>query len=204
VPTTSRLALPYPTDDDANDVAGHLLALVNKLDTDAAADLQGTLSARPAAGVRGRFYTVAGDTSANNGRWFRDNGTTWVELPALGVVTSYTPSVEAASGIVPTKVADGSNFAEYTLLGNLCHVEVRQKMTFAGSASYDYRISLPIDPIRHVHGVGVTQNDGGMVYADLTWTGVTMRHARVFGGSGDLIVAGGPFFEMFTITHRFR
>src|SRR5690606_3476075 len=39
---------------------------------------EGTLAERPPAGVRGRFYTVKGDsTAANNGRQFYDNGTEW-------------------------------------------------------------------------------------------------------------------------------
>lgn len=44
----------------------------------AAIDRQGTLAARPAAGVRGTYYS-ASDT----GQLFRDNGATWVEVPTL-------------------------------------------------------------------------------------------------------------------------
>lgn len=40
---------------------------------------QGTANDRPAAGVKGRFYTVVGDSDADqNGRMFYDTGTAWV------------------------------------------------------------------------------------------------------------------------------
>jgi hypothetical protein len=204
MPTDPRLGIPYPANTDANDVPRDIKAVVDKIGPIMAVDLQGTLSARPAAGVRGRFYTVAGDAAANNGRWFRDNGTVWVELPALGATATWTPTVQAASGIVPTKVSNSDNFAEYVLIGNLCHVEYKQLTSFAGTASYDYRVSLPIAPIKETQGAGICQNDGGFVYAIPAWTGVSMRHARVYGGLGDLVGPGGGTYEMFTITYRFR
>jgi hypothetical protein len=88
--TTSRLALPYPEGTSANDVPKDIKALADAIAPIMAVDLQGTLSARPAAGVRGRFYTVAGDSSANNGRRFRDDGTTWVEPPQMGAWQTWT------------------------------------------------------------------------------------------------------------------
>jgi hypothetical protein len=47
------------------------------LETNAALFKEGPLSARPAAGVNGLFYTVEGDTAANNGRQYYDNGVEW-------------------------------------------------------------------------------------------------------------------------------
>ncbi len=45
------------------------------LDTFAAIDFQGTLGARPAAGVAGRYYYAT-----DNGRVYRDNGSVWVTV----------------------------------------------------------------------------------------------------------------------------
>lgn len=49
-----------------------------QLEENAAMYAQGTLTARPAAGIEGRFYVVKGDlTTSNNGKLFYDNGTIW-------------------------------------------------------------------------------------------------------------------------------
>jgi hypothetical protein len=201
---TPRWQIPYPDANVANDVPAHMGALAGWLDGLMTTELNGTLASRPAAGKLGRYYVVSGDSAMNNGRWFRDNGTAWVELPAMGTMATWAPTVQAASGIVPTLTPNAGSYAQYVLLGSLCHAEYKQLTTFTGTASYDYRISLPIAPAVEVHGSGICQNDGAFVYAIPGWTGLSMRHARIMGGTGDLVVPGGPFFDHFTITYRYR
>ncbi|KWW97389.1 hypothetical protein LI90_4361 (plasmid) [Carbonactinospora thermoautotrophica] len=49
------------------------------LDNLVAIDLQGTAAARPAAGIRGRYYFAA-----DTGRLYRDDGTQWIEVGPVG------------------------------------------------------------------------------------------------------------------------
>ena len=74
--TTDRLDLPVPVDEDAADVPHDLVALANRLDAIAAIYDQGTLAARPAAGIRGRLYF-----ETDTGQVSLDNGSAWVTLP---------------------------------------------------------------------------------------------------------------------------
>ena len=69
---TTRLALPYPEDDDPADVPADIQALTTRLDLIAASDDQGTLSARPAPGKKGRYYWAT-----DQQRLYRDDGTAW-------------------------------------------------------------------------------------------------------------------------------
>jgi hypothetical protein len=70
---TTRLALPYPEAGDPNNVPGDIGALAARLALVGVGFAQGT--ARPAAGVLGRFYY---DTNA--GVLAYDDGTTWHNL----------------------------------------------------------------------------------------------------------------------------
>ena len=77
---TPRLSLPVPVESDPADVPADLLKLANALDGGStsvaggvAFDSQGTQSALPSAGVRGRYY-YATDT----GVLYRDTGAAWV------------------------------------------------------------------------------------------------------------------------------
>jgi hypothetical protein len=58
---------------------------------------QGTLAERPAAGVSGRIYTIVGDT-ANNGKQFYDNGSTWRSSTADVLIES------TATGNIPATI----------------------------------------------------------------------------------------------------
>jgi hypothetical protein len=138
VPTTSRLALPYPSDDDPNDVAGDLLDLATKLDTDAAADGQGLASARPAAGVRGRYYWAT-DTKTLS----RDDGTTWrvvygltEELKTVGTATIGVNASGATGTAV--QIGDfGANEAYIKAIGSATNVSLvlMTKGTASGTGS---------------------------------------------------------------------
>jgi hypothetical protein len=208
-----RLGIPYPEPSAANDVPKDIKAVVDKIGPTMAVDLQGTLAARPAAGVRGRFYTVAGDSSLNNGRWFRDNGTAWIELPAMGALTTYTPTFSRnllEGTVTPNPQANSENVAEYELHGRYCKLYFLWLVSFTGTASYDYWLSLPLPPVRTATGSGFTQNDGAIVQIISGWTlgGVTgllsVRHARVMGGSGDKITPQAATYESGTIEYRYR
>src|SRR4051812_11931839 len=74
MPTTTRLALPYPALTDTADVPRDISALATALDV-AATYAEGTLVGRPAAGLRGRIYRAT-----DTGQVFLDNGAAWVTL----------------------------------------------------------------------------------------------------------------------------
>jgi hypothetical protein len=145
MPNTSRLQIPYPSGTTANDVPTHMQNMANALDS-LAVDLQGTLAARPAAGVRGRFYTVAGDSSANNGRRFRDDGTTWVELPQLGAWQTWTPTLSGESGSAYTLTVVSIDNKEYRLSNDLCYLSYAATWRFNGgpaTSNYGVLLTLP-------------------------------------------------------------
>jgi len=75
--TTTRLALPYPSPSDPNNVPSDLQKLANALDSITADYASGTAASRPTAGVNGRFY-LATDTGALS----LDNGTAWTIINA--------------------------------------------------------------------------------------------------------------------------
>jgi len=75
--TTTRLALPYPSPSDPNNVPSDLQKLANALDAITADYASGTAASRPTAGINGRFY-LATDTGALS----LDNGTGWTIINA--------------------------------------------------------------------------------------------------------------------------
>jgi len=75
--TTTRLALPYPSPSDPNNVPSDLQKLANALDTITADYASGTAATRPTAGINGRFY-LATDSGAVS----LDNGTAWTIINA--------------------------------------------------------------------------------------------------------------------------
>ena len=89
---TPRLLLPIPDEDDPADVPVDLTKLATALDSGGsgsipggvAYDNQGSISARPAAGVRGRYYFAT-----DNGQLARDTGTAWI--PIIPAVTPTLP-----------------------------------------------------------------------------------------------------------------
>lgn len=77
MPTTTRLALPYPAASDTADVPRDMGALATKLDPGTAIFVQGTAGTRPAAGTAGRLH-YATDTGVLS----YDTGSAWVALVA--------------------------------------------------------------------------------------------------------------------------
>jgi len=75
--TTTRLALPYPSPSDPNNVPSDLQKLANALDSITADYASGTAASRPTAGVNGRFYL-----STDTGALSLDNGTAWTTINA--------------------------------------------------------------------------------------------------------------------------
>jgi hypothetical protein len=177
VPTTSRLALPYPTDDDDNDVAGDLLALATKLDTDAAVDLQGTFASRPAAGTRGRFYWATDKKAL-----YRDDGTAWQliiqDWTDYSIVVYPIDSAGTGSGwAAPLIVADSANRARYQIVGKTCHVSVRQKVQLTTGGGFEYAFSLPVAArYDRVAGPAGVQGVSGQV--------ITLPKSSAYGQSG--------------------
>lgn len=73
--STPRGALPYPLGADPPDTDGDIRLLAQRLAAVGALYLQGTASARPAAGVDGRFF-LATDTGVVS----YDTGSAWIDL----------------------------------------------------------------------------------------------------------------------------
>jgi hypothetical protein len=102
MPSTARLALPYPASTDTADVPRDMAALANALDTNVSYDAQGTLSARPAAGLRGRYYYAT-----DIGVLSRDTGTGWVDVNPKDAAAA-TPSLRTL-GAGATQAAAGND-----------------------------------------------------------------------------------------------
>jgi hypothetical protein len=71
---TTRLGLPIPAAADPADGPGGIGNLATALDPKTVVFTQGTLAARPAAGVQGRFYMA---TDQSVGELYYDTGTNW-------------------------------------------------------------------------------------------------------------------------------
>lgn len=77
---TGRGPFRYPLGTDPPDTDGDIRRLAEDLAAVVALDSQGTLAARPAAGVNGRYYAVTSGAAA--GQLFRDTGTSWTRIGA--------------------------------------------------------------------------------------------------------------------------
>lgn len=104
--TTTKLALPYPTPSDPNNVPADIQRLANAVDAIAASRAEGTAAARPAAGVSGRIYTAT-DTSAV----FYDTGTAWIQLniSTASIVTTTGDLLVASGAGALARLPVGSN-----------------------------------------------------------------------------------------------
>ena len=85
---TSRLTLPYPEAADTADVPRDVQALAEQLDSTIATDDQGAIASRPTStagspGIRGRYYFAT-----DEGILYRDRGTQWDAVAAVGADTS--------------------------------------------------------------------------------------------------------------------
>lgn len=116
--TTPKLALRYPGAGDADNVPGDLLNLAT--DVEGAISGSGLLSARPAAGRRGRLYEAT-----DTGQIFRDNSTGWDELlTAAAAAARYATrgarayraaALSPGNGVVTTIGLDGEAFDTATM-----------------------------------------------------------------------------------------
>ncbi len=104
--TTTRLALPYPSPSDPNNVPSDLQKLANALDSITADYASGTAASRPAAGVNGRFYLAT-----DSGALSLDNGTAWITINAsLAALLQNKGDLFAASAAgVAARLAAGAD-----------------------------------------------------------------------------------------------
>jgi hypothetical protein len=164
MPNTSRLQIPYPSGTTANDVPTHMQQMADSLDS-LAVDLQGTLAARPAAGVRGRYYWAT--DSGINGGLYRDNGTVWTRLSPSPWVT-WTPTVTQEPPGSTTVTLDLLDHARYRVENGTCDVSYCAAFKFTGAGSlYGLRFTLPVTP-RWLGGMFVAeaQNDAARCFFD--------------------------------------
>lgn len=91
--TTDRLELPVPGDESPPDYVTATSAIADIIDPLAAIDTQGTLEARPVAGVRGRYYFATDQNAV-----YRDTGTTWQIIggpaPTVGCTATWSAGTE--------------------------------------------------------------------------------------------------------------
>lgn len=85
VTETPRLGITEWSDPDDPFTRAQLEHDHEQLENLVAIDLQGTLAARPAAGIRGRYYYAT-----DNGIVYRDNGATWTSTVAAGPIAGDT------------------------------------------------------------------------------------------------------------------
>jgi hypothetical protein len=139
--STSRLGLPYPEPSAANDVPKDIKALADAVAPIIAADYQGTLSARPAAGVRGRYYNATDDSL------FRDNGTAWVRITP-GPWKTWSPTITVISAALTTItttdfLVQGTPTYQYRLLpGNGVDFEIHASARLSGTQQFLGVVSL--------------------------------------------------------------
>src|SRR4051795_7890342 len=91
--TTDRLGIPIPEESGQNDVPLDLSEALEVVDSKAAMWSQGNYSARPAAGIPGRFYWAA-DYKLS----YYDDGSQWHEVTRSSAWISWTPTFQAIDG----------------------------------------------------------------------------------------------------------
>lgn len=108
MPSTSRLAIPYPASTDPPNGPAQMQALANALDN-AAVDLaEGTLASRPSPSIRGRWYYAT-----DVGVLYRDSGSTW---RVVGLAADAVTAVHILDGtITNAEIASGAAIAESKL-----------------------------------------------------------------------------------------
>ena len=139
---TARLSLPYPELTDTADVPRDVESLAAALDDTVATDDQGVIASRPTSsggtpGVRGRYYFAT-----DEGVLYRDRGTQWDAVAAVGADTTNPPGniityigVTAPSGWL---LCDGSIYttATYPALGAV----IGSRFTLEADAAGTFRV----------------------------------------------------------------
>jgi hypothetical protein len=116
-PNTTRLGIPQYEDSEPAAFSTQVNAISKKVDEKAVTWLEGTLAARPAAGVKGRLYFVVGDaTEANNGLLFQDTGTEWREINTVRQSPQATPQQTIVSwGRISSEGAIEAGSGDFTV-----------------------------------------------------------------------------------------
>jgi hypothetical protein len=157
MPTDPRLGIPYPANTDANDVPRDIKAVVDKIGPLMAVDLQGSLSARPAAGVRGRYYNATDDSL------FRDDGTLWVRL---------TPAPWKNFSSSPSRLQNGGGTTVTTTA-----------LVWTGTPVVRYR-NLPRDRVEYEMS-GLAALTGSQQFVGIEFTAPTAMGPLTYPGDGD-------------------
>lgn len=154
MPTTTRLALPYPASTSPADVPADIQALANALDT-AVLYSQGVDASKPAAATQGKFYWAT-DTST----LYVDSGSSWIPV-----------GIPAQDGSV---TAPGVRFAADTNTG--IYRPGADRMAFATNGTKALEIAADgkilignaTDSNLYRASAGTIQTDGSLVVAGLT------------------------------------
>lgn len=132
---TTRMSLPQwsvdtdsPSRDDFNEA-------FSNIETKAAIDEQGTRIARPAPGVRGRFYTVNDPSDALlHGAVYRDNGTAWVIVgSAVEGLKTTAPSASTVPLYVRGAASQTANLMEVRSSADVVTSRISPDGSFVGA-----------------------------------------------------------------------
>ena len=159
---TPRMGLPQWSDinGDAPSMSDFNEAFT-QIETNAAMDLQGTASARPSAGKRGRYY-FATDTLELS----RDTGSSWVSIgrTVTGTTTSTPGSANTVAGIFKAAVgqtaaltqwqnSSGSQIAVVDSDGDAAFKSVSGNSLFAGSGGISTDGTLQVEGQTNVNAL---------------------------------------------------
>jgi hypothetical protein len=156
---TSILGFPYPEDSTPNDLHKFFMDLASAVETEMVR--QGTLAARPAAGVRGRFFNATDDSL------FRDDGSQWVRL---------TPGPWKSFSSTPYRLQNGGGTTITTV-----------SFQWASTPLARYRL-LPGKSVEYlISGLGHLSGTPTNAFVGIEWTAPTSMEASIaFIGSGDI------------------
>lgn len=184
--STTRVALPYPLGADAPDTDGDLRELAEALDAVVALDAQGLASARPAAGVRGRYY-FATDTltlSRDTGSAWREVGTfvpvTFTSTGAAVVPLTLKGATSQTGNLLEVRDSAGTLLAYFTASGRV--TSGRGLYVSGSDAGTGTVASLDNDdPARRVLALKGAAGQAGNLLELLTSAGVVLARFRADG-----------------------
>lgn len=148
---TPRFSFRWPAPEKANDVSADMKALAEDVDGIIAADFQGTLAARPAAGVRGRYYWAT-DTKT----LARDDGSTWrtvyTDQPWSTWTPTWTPVTGGGVPIGTITVIVSDQEGAWRLVNGKVEIHYRMLVRFTGSGPrFGLRTPAPYPSFSQVH-----------------------------------------------------
>lgn len=147
--TSPRLGLPRSSADaDAAFERAELDGAMGSLESSAALSSNGLRAARPAPGVRDRYYW-----STDELRLYYDDGTIWRLLVNNGPYTAWVPKLWQNMATTPVVLASTGGAGKWKRTNNTT-VHAWGSATLGGASSGGLGIDLPVPAIDRLSGVG--------------------------------------------------